>query len=260
MTELPQLQGQFQKFLLLGHAEIHGSIVQTDLVSVDTRLGIYRDAYKLRLIESLSTNFPALYAYLGTEEFNKLSTYYIDAHPSYYRSIRWFGDVLADFIKHNYPHYPHLSELADFEWKMGLAFDAADEQVVRVEDMAVIPAEAWPNLQFVLHPSLQRANYSGNTVPLWQALTRDWELPELQQNPAPTSWVLWRSPEYIIQFYSLSDEEAWALDRISQRFSFGALCEGLCQWIKPEEVGMKAASFLKGWIQNGMLSQLLIVD
>ncbi|AWN73616.1 putative DNA-binding domain-containing protein [Legionella anisa] len=260
MIGLSQLQDEFQKFLLSGHSAIHGSIVHTDLVSVDIRLGIYRDAYKLRLIESLSTNFPALYAYLGTEEFNKLATYYIDAHPSYYRSIRWFGDLLPDFIKHNYPHYSHLSELADFEWKMGLAFDAADEQIVRVEDMAVIPPEAWPNLQFVLHPSLQRVNYLGNTIPLWKALTHDQELPELQQNSVPTSWVLWRSPENIIQFYSVSDEEAWALDNLSQRLSFGALCEGLCQWIKPEEVGMKAASFLKGWIQNGMLSQLLIDD
>ncbi|KTD67040.1 MULTISPECIES: DNA-binding domain-containing protein [Legionella] len=260
MTELAQLQNQFQKFLLSEHSEIHDSIVQTELVSVDTRLGIYGDAYKLRLIESLSTSFSALYAYLGTEEFNKLSTYYIEAHPSCYRSIRWYGDLLPEFIKHNYPQYPYLAELADFEWKMCLAFDAADTPVVRVEDMAVVPPEAWANLQFVLHPSLQRINYFWNAVSLWQALTYDHELPELQQNEAFTPWVLWRAPEYMLQFYSLSQQEAWLLDGVSQGLSFGALCEGLCQWVTPEEVGMTAASYLKGWIQNGMLSQLLIAD
>ncbi len=260
MTELFQLQDQFQKFLLSGHAAIHDSIVQTEAVSVDTRLGIYRDAYKLRLIESLSANFPALYAYLGTEEFNKLATYYIEAHPSCYRSIRWYGDLLSEFIKRNYPQYLHLAELADFEWKMSLTFDAADEHVVHVEDMAAVPPEAWANLQFILHPSLHRINYFRNTIPLWQALIHDRELPELQQNSEPTAWILWRSPEYMIQFYSLSDEEAWALDSLSKGLSFGDLCEGLCQWIKPEEVGMSAASYLKGWIQKGMLSQLLIAD
>ncbi|STY28595.1 Uncharacterized protein conserved in bacteria [Legionella wadsworthii] len=258
MSELFQLQDQFQNFLLSGNGTIHDSIIGTGLVSVDTRLGIYRDAYRIRLIESLSTNFPALYAYLGTEEFNKLALYYIEAHPSNYRSIRWFGDLLSDFIKLNYPQYPHLAELAEFEWKMSLAFDAVDEPVVQVEEMAAILPESWPNLQFVLHPSLQRVNFLCNTVPLWRALTHDHELPQLEQNAISTSCVIWRTPEYITQFYSMSQEEAWALDNLSNSVSFGIICEGLCQWINPEEVGMKAASLLKGWIQNGMISQILI--
>ncbi|QMT59506.1 DUF2063 domain-containing protein [Legionella sp. PC997] len=260
MSGLLQLEEQFQKFLLSGQADIHDSIVETESVSVNTRLDIYRDAYKLRLIESLSINFPALYAYLGTEEFNTLATYYIDAHPSPYRSIRWYGDGLSEFIKHNYSQYPYLAELADFEWKMNWAFDAADEEIVRVEDMAVIPPEAWANLQFKLHPSLQKTNYSWNIIPLWQSLVHDRDLPELQHSSECTAWVIWRAPEYKIQFYSLSQEETWALDGLSKGLSFGALCEGLCQWIPPEEVGMKAASYLKGWIQKGMLSQLLIVE
>ena len=131
MTELLHLQEQFQKFLLAEDSEIHDSIIQTQSVSVQTRLAIYRDAYSLRLIESLTTNFPSLYAYLGTEEFNKLSSEYIAAHPSSYRSIRWFGDCFADFVKNYYSNHPHVTELADFEWKMTLAFDAADASVVR---------------------------------------------------------------------------------------------------------------------------------
>ena len=55
-----QLQDQFQQFILTGLPGINESIVATELVSVDTRLAIYRDGYKLRLIESLTTNFPAL--------------------------------------------------------------------------------------------------------------------------------------------------------------------------------------------------------
>ncbi|MBI2785701.1 MAG: putative DNA-binding domain-containing protein [Legionella longbeachae] len=256
MTELLLLQAQFQKYLLSNQSAIHESIVETECVSVDTRLGIYRDAYKLRLIECLTTNFPSLYAYLGTEEFNKLSAYYIAAHPSSFRSIRWYGDMLSDFIKNNYAQYPYLSELADFEWRMSLTFDAADAHIVRVEEMATVPPESWADLRFVLHPSVQRINYFCPAIPLWQALTYDNELPDLQANAKSTAWILWRTPEYTIQFYSLSQEEAWALDSLGQGLTFGAICEGLCQWIKSEEVGMCAASYLKGWIQNGMLSQL----
>jgi hypothetical protein len=45
-----------------------------------------------------------------------------------------------------------------------------------------------------------------------------------------------------------------------QGLSFGELCEGLCQWVPVEEVGMRAATYLKNWIQKGMLSKLLITD
>jgi len=260
MSKLSCLQDQFQQFIVSGQSGIQDSVIETEHISVDTRLAIYRDAYKLRLIESLNANFPSLYAYLGTEEFNQLCSAYIDANPSPYRSIRWYGDSLADFLKSYYHQHPHLAELAAFEWQMTLAFDAADERVVQLEDMAGVPPEAWANLRFTLHPSVQRINHFWNAIPLWQALTHDQDLPDLHHNPETVAWILWRTPEYIIQFYSLSQEEAWALDALFQNLSFGEICEGLCQWIEPEEVAMCAASYLKGWIQNGILSHLLITD
>ncbi|WP_133137147.1 DNA-binding domain-containing protein [Legionella rowbothamii] len=258
MNELKQLQEQFHQFLLSGDNQIHSSIMKTELVSAETRLGIYRDAYELRLIESLVANFPCLYAYLGTEEFNHLARAYLREHPSSFRSIRWFGDNLAAFIHTNYPQYPYLSELTDFEWNMTLAFDAAEAPVVSVADMAAVPPEAWANLQFVLHPSVQRLNYLWNSVSLWQALAHDHDLPELQQQVETSAWILWRTPELMIQFCSLSLDEAWALERLAQGASFGLVCEGLCQRIDEEEVGMRAASYLKNWIQRGLLSALLI--
>jgi hypothetical protein len=261
VTELIALQDQFQKFILSGQAGINDSIVPTELVSVDTRLGIYRDAYKLRLIESLTTSFPAVYAYLGTEAFQKVCSSYIDAHPSIYRSIRWYGDVLADFFKNYYDKpYSFLAELAKFEWQMTLVFDAADEQVLQITDMATIPHESWVGMTFTLHPSVQRLNHFWNSIPLWQALVNDQELPIMNNSSIVTPWILWRSPDYIIQFYSLSEEEAWALDAIIQGLSFGQLCEGLCQWREAEEVGMRAASYLKHWIQNGMVSALQVLS
>ena len=258
MTELMYLQDQFQQFLLIGNPGISDSVVSTLSVSVDRRLAIYRDAYRLRLIESLITNFPGLYLYLGTETFEKLCSAYIDAHPSIYRSIRWYGDVLADFLKSYYDRqYAHLTELAEFEWNMTLAFDAADDPVVQVEDMAFIPAQSWARLKFIMHQSVKRMDYFWNVIPFWQSLIHDQELPALVNNSSPTAWILWRSPDYSIQFYTLSKEEAWALDSLIHGLSFGELCEGLCQWVEVNQVGMRAASFLKGWIQKGMVMHLI---
>lgn len=259
MNDLAQLQQQFQQFILSSQAGIKKSIVQTESVSVDTRLAIYQDAYKLRLIECLTVSFPAVHSYLGTEAFSEVCERYIEHYPSTYRSIRWFGDRLAEFLGGYYDKkYFFLVELADFEWKMTLAFDAPDKSVVQVADMATVPAEAWGDMTFTLHPSIQRVNYFWNAVPLWQALVNDEDLPELHQETQITSWMLWRAPDYMTQFCSLSEQEAWALDTLISGLSFGRLCEGLCQWMPADEVGMQAASYLKNWIQSGMVAELHI--
>ena len=142
---------------------------------------------------------------------------------------------------------------------MNLAFDAADAEIIRVEQLTV-PPEAWAGLQFKVHPSLHRIQYFWNVIPLWQSLVHDQDLPELVCSSEVISWVVWRSQEYMTQFYSLAHEEAWALDGIIQGLSFGELCAGLCEFFAPEDVGMKAASYLKGWIEKGMLAQMLIAS
>lgn len=257
MNELAQLQEQFQLFILSGQSGIDESIVQTESVSVEQRLAIYRDAYKLRLIESLTTSFPATQVYLGTQAFEKACSSYIDVHPSSYQSIRWYGDGLAEFLRGYYDEkYSFLVELADFEWRMTLAFDAPDNRIIEITDMANVPPESWGNLHFTFHPSMQRLNYFWNAISLWQALITNQDLPELHQGTKANSWILWRAPDYINQFYSLSEQEAWALDSLIDGLSFGQLCEGLCEWITAEEVGMQAASYLKNWIQSGIVAEL----
>lgn len=256
MSSFHEIQAQFQQFIFSGQSEINDSIVQTERVSINTRLGIYRNAYQLRLIECLTTSYPALHIYLGTEEFQKLCRSYIDAHPSRFRSIRWYGDHLSVFLKSYFTKdYGFLAELADFEWKMTLAFDGADDAVLKIEEMSIIPQESWAEIKFTPHSSAQIARYFWNSIPLWQALTQDSKLPDIKRFEDEISWIIWRSPDYMIQFYSLTKEESWALNAAFQGLSFGELCEGLCQWIAADEVGMTAASFLKNWIQNGILSR-----
>lgn len=257
MSELAQVQQQFQQFILSGNTDIMPSVLSTATVSAERRLAIYRDAYQLRLIECLTTSFPALHSYLGTEEFHKMCRRFIDAHPSYYRSIRWYGDLLSIFLKSYYDKaYSFLAELVDFEWKMTLVFDAQDSRVVTLDEMAAVPPEAWVTLSFVAHPSVQRANYLWNAVPLWKALTEDQELPNLSEETTSTAWVAWRSTDYIILYYSLSKEEAWMLDGMLNGLSFAALCEGLCEWVEVDKVAMIAASYLKSWISKGILAEL----
>ena len=56
---------------LLHAVRRHGVIAQQ-------RIGIYRDAYHLRLAEALASNYPAIALYLGETDFSVLAQAYSD--------------------------------------------------------------------------------------------------------------------------------------------------------------------------------------
>lgn len=258
MTDLHRLQSSFQNYLLDGVNTIQESIVTCKQVPVTTRLAIYREAYQCRLLEALANNYPCLKIYLGADEFQETGMSYIKTHPSTFRSIRWFGEELPLFLKQSgVTHAPFLAELAELEWKMTLAFDAADDSVFKMEQMAAIAPESWGNMVLVSQPSLQRMDFDWNVMAIWQQLMAK-ETPEAPiKHDTQHSWILWRM-DYITRYYALSEEETWAIDHMRHGLTFGELCEGLCSFVDEQDVGIRAASFLKSWIQSGLLAGITI--
>lgn len=254
MRELTELQHCFQNHLLRGGHVDSLPIVPTKKVSSETRMGIYYDGYRIRLREALGSNYPCLLVYLGEAMFNEIADAYLADWPSTFRSIRWFGDHLPDFLKTS-EKYSHdwLVELADLEWKMAFAFDAADEQALTIEDIAVIPPECWSQMRFTVHPSLQRFNAQWNSVEIWQNLTEETPVTALQKLEQQECWVIWRR-DYINRFYVLNHDEQQAFDALLRGDDFATICSDLCTMIDEQEVIMRVASFLKGWIQSGLLT------
>ncbi|KTC84844.1 DNA-binding domain-containing protein [Legionella brunensis] len=253
MNNLFRLQEMFQNYLLTNQTNIEQYIIASEKVSAAVRLDIYLDAYRARLLECLASNFPVFKKYVGDEAFHTIGSAYLEKHPSPYRSIRWFGDNFSDYLSSQ--QEPCLAELAQFEWCLALAFDAADAQTLTIEDIASISPECWANMTFLPHPSLQQTHFHWNIVPIWQAISNE-QLPENPiEHSQPLSWVIWRS-NYVSRFYSLAEDESWAMTRMIQGASFGEICAGLCTWYDEQEVGMRAASLLKSWIQSGLLSNV----
>jgi len=259
MTDLQDLQSRFQNFLLSGQNDISQFIVATEKVPITTRLGIYKNAYQARLIEALASNYPCLKVCLGDDEFQKIACDYIQSHPSSFRSIRWFGDELALYLLQlEDKKYLYLAELAEFEWKMTLTFDAAERELLTIEQMAAIPPDSWGDMLMIPQPSLQRMNFFWNVVSIWQRIANEENSESPIKKSKPDPWILWRL-DYVNRFYALSDDEAWAIDQMIAGVSFGKLCEGLCAFVDEQEVGMRAATLLKGWIQSGLLAEIKLL-
>ena len=258
MKALSNLQKEFQNYVFKRDRRMEREVIGTRRANAKTRLGIYSGAYRLRLLEALDTDYPALRALSGDDEFEKLGYAYIESHPSPYYNMRWYGGELAEFLKitPSYNKHPVLSEMAAWEWAMALAFDAPNDPVVTVEDMVKVPADAWPNLMFTPHASLQRLNLEWNVPSFWKAVDKKEASKPPLKNEFPTGWVLWRR-ELNIYFRSMSVEEAWAMDAMRSGNTFAEICSGLCEWIDELQVAQHAAGMLKGWIAEGMIKEVV---
>ena len=258
MTPLAKLQHRFQDCVLNT-----GSAVSTTWISASGRaapgiqLSIYCHAYRARLREVLANDYPATHTAIGDDHFNALVVDYIDAHPSHYFNLRDFGRHLpcymADRVQQgaDYRGMHWLVELAEFEWTLGLAFNAADVSLFSEQDMSGIPFEAWPELRFIVHPSLHRLDFEWNTPEIWLALTADPPTPvSAVRNQA--GWIIWRE-QLVTRFRSMPVDEQQALDKACRGGSFFQICEQLATLMNEEEVPLRAAGLLKGWIAQGLI-------
>jgi hypothetical protein len=257
MNTLRSLQENFQGYLLTLDARMHPHVLGSARVSAEERLAIYANAYRLRLLEALDTDYPGLHTLLGDDEFDAMGRAYIAAHPSPYFSLRWFGERMSEFLRTTKPYsqYPVFAEMAAFEWAMSDAFDAADSAVASVHAMAAIPPEAWPGLTFTPHASLRRLDLRWNVPTVWKAIDARQEPPALEESDYPIAWLVWRQ-DLLTYFRSLSVDQAWALDALERGETFAAICEGLAEWIDVQHVAVHAAGLLKQWLTDGLVSEI----
>ncbi|HYL18833.1 MAG TPA: DNA-binding domain-containing protein [Burkholderiales bacterium] len=257
MKALDQLQREFQGYVLRGDQDVVEHVVGDGRVDPQRRLRIYADAYRLRLIDVLATDYEALRALLGDQEFRAASAGYVMATPSEHRNVRWYGAGLPEFLRTTQPWAQNAAahEVALFEWTLTLAFDAADDPVVRFEDLAQLPSEQWPTLGFVLHSSVQLIQLRTNAPAMRKASDAQESLPEVVVEGEPRSWLIWRK-DLTPCFRSLGEHEAWALSAIRAGADFTALCEGLCEWFPPEDAAPQAAALLRQWVDDELISAL----
>ena len=254
---LADLQQAFQSAVLQLRETTPDFIIDTAKASSAERFEIYTEAYRLRLIEALSADYPALKDWLGDEGFDAMGRTYIDTSPSDQFSIRWFGRHLPRFLAETPPYaeQPAAKDLAIFEWALSEAFDAPESALTDYQQLAAIEPAYWPSLKLCFHPSLRRIDLNCNAPQVWQASNHKEPLPAFTANSESQTWIVWRQQLKLL-FRSLSAQEAFTLDAFMQGQCFAEVCEGLCEWLDEEQVVMKAAGFLQTWLRDGWIADV----
>jgi hypothetical protein len=257
VSDLKTLQVAFTRHLMAGEVDIAAQIAETPGPAIERRLSVYANAYHGRLAEALATDYEALEGILGEEDFARLCRRYVDTHPSTYPSLRWLGGDLAAFLERQRPEAPDLAELARFEWGLAAAFDAPDAPVAGLEAAQRLPPQAWATLRLTLHPSVRRLDLAWNTMDRWRAAKAGEPIPAAQRLPEQMPCLIWRDA-LITRFRSLEADEAAALAGAADGESFAEICVRIAAFVADEQdVARRAAGLFKGWLEAGLVEELI---
>ncbi len=255
MTRLARLQRAFQHHIDWPGAPMQAAVAPGPRADASRRLGVYAEAYRLRLVEALGNDYPALRFTLGEAGFARRMREFVEARPSRHANLRWYGAELSRHLARAAARRPLLAELARFEWALGLAFDAADAPPATVADVARIPSAGWPRLRLRLHPSVQRVELFTNAPDVWRAAVRHERRLAARRLLEPRSWLVWRKD--LEPFYrALSGDEARALAFAARGWRFGRLCGGLRDIVGTDQAAPRAASLLKAWLNEGLIGAI----
>ncbi len=252
MSSLQELQDAFQRGILTGDDAILGSIKDSGNESREALFGIYRNAYLVRLGEVLVDDYRHLHSYLGDAAFAKLVSSYIAANPSDRRSVRDFGRHMPEFLNAHAAFAAHaeLAEIASLEKALADAFDGGDAEPLALTKLAQVAGEDWPFLVFEPQPTAQRLNFSTNAADIWSAL--ETAPPKGQTLAEPQALLVWRQ-DLMARFRPLTQEEAMMWDEAASGTRFGVLCEMVATFGGEDGAELRAASYLRDWVDTGTL-------
>lgn len=230
-------------------------LLQPDM---QAQFDVYRQAYRARLRAALRDNYEVLPRVMGDDAFDALAHAYIDAQPSRHYSLRWFGHQLSAFMAASETLLPHpaLRDLAQMEWALGTAFDAAPAPVLEPAELSSLPVQDWPGLRLALHPTVQLLALIWAVGPVWHAL-------KAEQNdvPAPDALahhlLVWRAG-LKPQWKSLTEVESIFVQGLQAGHTFGQLCETLAESVGEEQAAQTAVTILRELLSAGAISSLSI--
>ena len=265
MSELEQLQTSLMRYLLNPGSETAAdclafvedtSVTDSQGLNATQRLGIYANAYRLRLREVMDTDHEMLGLYLGDDLFEQMVTGYIGWYSSDHTSLREYCNRLPEFLRQDafFAQHPILADLASFERRLFDAFDAADAERADLSALSQIEPAQWPELQVRFHPSVQLCHYATNAVESWQALKHN------QTPPAPEAgdiryWLMWRNRERVTEFSSLHHWQYRLIEGFLQGENLSRQCEVLLDTFDAEETPGQVVTALQAWLEMGIVSR-----
>lgn len=175
MSALRDLQSGFRRLMVAGDAGDLAETVISDRIAAAARLQVYRNHYRITLVDALAATFPSVQRLVGDDFFGGLARAYIAAHPPAAPCLFEYGATFADFIAGFPPcrELPYLADVARFEWAINAAWHADDAPALSADALAAVAPERREALGLRLHRSVALLESPWPVLRIWHAARDD---------------------------------------------------------------------------------------
>ena len=145
--------------------------IDQDHIPPDRRFGIYRNNTTASLIGVLIAGFPVTARLVGERFFRHAARVYVQANPPMAPQLLAYGGDFADFLAAFEParSLPYLPDVARLEWLRQESYFSADAVSLSATSLQAIPADAYADLAFVLHPAARLLSSRFPISRIWDA-------------------------------------------------------------------------------------------
>jgi len=222
-------------------------------------VGVYRYAYRARLVECLADDYPALKHALGEATFGARAEAYVDAYPPRSKSLNFYGRHMAAFCgTWADPESAFYADLARLEWALVEILHAEDAPPLAAEQLATMAPETWAQAKLLPSATFRLCRFAYPANAYFQAFKDDGAPPI--PAPAPHAlavyrqgFTLWRmdlTPAMADLLEDLATGHALGevLGRMETRLDAAALAEATTQ----------VMAWFSAWVRGGFFRAVKI--
>lgn len=215
-------------------------------------MGIYRNAYRARLIGALESGFERTRHWVGEAAFETAAAHYILTQPPSSWTLDAFGAQFPALLAELFAGDPEVAELAWLEWHMQQAFAAPDLPELDAARLAAAGLEEadWEHLRLIPAAGLAVRPVAHNLAALWETLADGSTGRCILSTSDPAMLLVWRKAMYP-HFRLLEPAEFAALRPLLDGASFGeaALQAG-------ETELLRFGQWFARWLNEGLFSTI----
>lgn len=219
--------------------------------------GIYRNAYRARLMETLRTGFEKTWSWIGDDAFEAAARQHIILNPPSSWTLDDYGGDFDVTLAALFPDDLEVAELAWLERTMQRAFAALDEPPVTAEaaQAHVESGGDWDRMRIGFVASLGVQPICTNAHAIWQAIADEEAPPAAASVQAGKALRVWRKG-LTPCFRAIEPTEFRAIGTLRAGANFGELCAELARELGDEAAVAQAGAMLGTWLGDELIATL----
>ncbi|MGR2681231.1 HvfC/BufC family peptide modification chaperone [Chromobacterium haemolyticum] len=218
-------------------------------------LAVYRNNYRVGLIDTLAFIYPVCLQLVGGDFFTGLARVFIGGHPSLSGNLHLYGAAFGDFVA-GFEHareLPYLADVARLEWRVHRAYYAADAAPADSAALAAFPQQRWGELKLRPLPDVAALLSPWPAASIWLAHQRQPVELNVDLHSQPEAMLIYR-----LQGRVQVEIVGAGLAALLQAFRDGATLEAAVEQALAAEAGFDLQAGLLRLFQQRLIQDVTL--